>query len=312
MTRIAILCSGQGAQSETMFDLLADVPAAAPVFLAAARLLGTDPRQLVHGAGSAAIHENRIGQILCCTQAMAAWAVLSDVLPRPLLVAGYSVGELAAWGVAGLLDATAVLELAAQRATAMDAATAEPSGLAAIRGLSRAVLEPICKAHGAFIAIVNAADQMLVGGTREALAAIIQDAVSAGAVRTTLLQVAVASHTPLLAVASEAFHKTLDAAPIRAAMPPDIRLLSGIDGEAVLDVPAGAAKLARQIQQTVDWASCMDACHAAGITKVVELGPGASLAYMAREAMPDVDAHSVAEFRSLAGLLKWADRGRSG
>lgn len=310
MTRIAILCSGQGAQSATMFDLLADVPAAEPVFLAASRLLGTDPRKLVREASSTAIHEDKIGQILCCTQAMAAWAVLRDVLPRPLLVAGYSVGELAAWGVAGLLDATAVLDLAAERATAMDAATKEPSGLAAIRGLSRAVLEPICKAYGAFIAIVNAADQMLVGGTREALASIIQDALSAGAVRTTMLQVAVASHTPLLAVASETFHRILGAATIRAELPPDIRLLSGIDGESVLDVWAGAAKLARQIQQTVDWASCMDSCHAAGVTKVVELGPGAALAHMAREAIPDADAHSIAEFRSLAGLLKWADRGR--
>lgn len=308
MTRIAILCSGQGAQGATMFDLLADAPAAQPIFLAASGSLGRDPRQLVREASSEAIHEDRIGQILCCTQAMAAWAVLGEVLPRPLLVAGYSVGELAAWGVAGLLDATAVLELAAQRATVMDAATAQPSGLAAIRGLPRAVLEPICKANGAFIAIVNAADQMLIGGTREALAAIIQDAVSAGAVRTTMLQVAVASHTPLLAVASEAFRRTLGAAPIRTAMPPDVRLLSGIDGEAVLDVSAGAAKLARQIQQTVDWASCMDACHAAGVTKVVELGPGAALARMAHEAMPDADAHSVAEFHSLAGLLKWAGR----
>jgi [acyl-carrier-protein] S-malonyltransferase len=309
MTRTAILCSGQGAQSATMFDLLADVPAAEPVFRHASRLLGgTDPRQLVRGASSAAIHEDKIGQILCCSQAMAAWAVLGGELPRPLLIAGYSVGELAAWGVAGLLDAAGVLDLAVERATAMDAATAQPSGLAAIRGLSRAVLEPICNAHGAFIAIINAADQMLVGGTHEALVSLMEDALSQGALRATMLQVAVASHTPLLATASETFHRNLIAAPIRAEMPAHIRLLSGIDGETVLDVSAGAAKLARQIQQTVDWASCMDACRAAGVSKVIELGPGAALAHMAREAIPDADVHSVAEFRSTAGLLKWAKK----
>jgi [acyl-carrier-protein] S-malonyltransferase len=149
---------------------------------------------------------------------------------------------------------------------------------------------------------------MLVGGTHEALAGVIQDASSKGAVRTTMLQVAVASHTPLLAAASETFRRNLDAAPIRADMPPDIRLLSGIDGETILDVSAGAAKLARQIQQTVDWAACMDACHAAGITKIVELGPGAALARMAHEVMPDADVRSVAEFRSLGGLLNWAKK----
>jgi [acyl-carrier-protein] S-malonyltransferase len=308
MTRIAVLCSGQGAQSATMFDLLADMPAAEPVFRHASGLLGSDPRHLVREASSAAIHEDRLGQILCCTQAMAAWAVLGEALPRPLLVAGYSVGELAAWGVAGLLDASGVLDLAARRAAAMDAVTTQPSGLAAIRGLSRAVLEPICKAHGAFIAIVNAADQMLVGGSHDALADVTREALSKGALHATMLQVAVASHTPLLAEASESFHRTLDAAPIRADMPSDIRLLSGIDGAVVLDVSAGAAKLARQIRQTVDWAACMDACHAAGVTKVVELGPGAALARMAHDVLPEADVHSVAEFRSPAGLLKWAKK----
>jgi [acyl-carrier-protein] S-malonyltransferase len=102
---VAILCSGQGYQDAGMFDLLADAPAATPVFEAAKLVLdGKDPRQLVREASSDDLHADKIGQILCCTQAMAAWAVLSAKTPRPLVVAGYSVGELAAWGVAGLLD----------------------------------------------------------------------------------------------------------------------------------------------------------------------------------------------------------------
>ena len=306
MTRTAILCSGQGAQNDAMFDLFADAPAAQPVFQSASRLLGTDPRQLVREASSATIHEDKIGQILCCTQVMAAWAVLDNVLPRPLLVAGYSVGELSAWGVAGLLDATGVLTLAAERAAAMDAATLQPSGLAAIRGLSRGALESICRAHGAFIAIINASDQMLVGGTRTSLVSVIEDAIAAGAVRTTMLPVTVASHTPLLASASEIFRQKLKTFLMRIDMPPDIRLLSGIDGETVINVSAGAAKLACQIRQTVDWAACMDACRAAGVTKVIELGPGAALARMASDMIPYADVHSVADFRSITGLLTWS------
>jgi [acyl-carrier-protein] S-malonyltransferase len=45
------------------------------------------------------------------------------------VVAGYSVGELASWGVAGLMDAKTVLNLAVARSAAMDGATLEPSGL---------------------------------------------------------------------------------------------------------------------------------------------------------------------------------------
>jgi [acyl-carrier-protein] S-malonyltransferase len=70
----------------------------------------------------------------------------------------------------------AVLDLAVQRAAAMDEATTQPSGLAAIHGLKRDTLDPICKAHGAYVAIVNGEDQMLVGGTRKALDAVVHDA----------------------------------------------------------------------------------------------------------------------------------------
>ena len=289
-----------------MFALLADAPATAPVFEAAKRLLGNiDPRDLVKQSSSEAIHTDKNGQILCCTQALAAWAVINDRLSRPLLVAGYSVGELAAWGVAGLLEADSVLELAAQRAASMDAATLEPSGLAAIRGLTRSMLEPICQRHGCSIAIVNAPDQMLVGGTRASLAAVIHDAMAARAEHTTMLPVAVASHTPLLAAASAAFHKDLAAAAIRTDLPPGIRLLSGIDGTAVFDVLDGEGKLARQIQQTVDWAACMDSCRSLDITKFIELGPGSALANMIREVMPDADCHSLSEFHSLDGFVHW-------
>jgi [acyl-carrier-protein] S-malonyltransferase len=291
-----------------MFDLLADVPEASPVFMAAKSALdGKNPRQLVHEASNDDLHADKAGQILCCTQAMAAWAVLSAKAPRPLVVAGYSVGELAAWGVAGLLDYEDVLDLVVQRAAAMDKATTQPSGLAAIRGLKRDRLDPICKVHGAYVAIVNAEDQMLVGGTMRALDAVVHDARLAGAERTTMLPVAVPSHTPLLADASTRFRQALARAHLAVEVPPDVRLLSGIDGATVFDVHTGADKLARQIQQTVDWASCMASCRAADVTKAVELGPGAALARLMHEFMPDGDVHSLSEFHSLLGFLHWVE-----
>jgi [acyl-carrier-protein] S-malonyltransferase len=309
MSGIAILCSGQGYQGADMFDLLPDAPEAGPVFKAAKFVLdGTDPRQLVRKASNEALHADKVGQILCCTQAMAAWAVLSTKVPRPLVVAGYSVGELAAWGVAGLLDYQRVLDLAVQRAAAMDAVTRQPSGLAAIRGLTRDMLKAICRTHGAYVAIVNAEDQMLVGGTRKALQAVVHDAQAAGAEHTTMLPVAVAAHTPLLAGASDRFRQALTKAHLPAEVPADVRLLSGIDGDAVFDVRAGADKLARQIQQTVDWAACMQSCRAAGVTKLVELGPGNALARLMHEFMPDGDVHSLSEFHSLPGFEHWVQR----
>jgi [acyl-carrier-protein] S-malonyltransferase len=306
MSRTAIFCSGQGYQGAGMFDLLADATEAEPVFEAAKSVLGgKDPRRLVREASNDDLHTDKRGQILCCTQAMAAWAVLRAKVPRPLLVAGYSVGELAAWGVAGLIDYESVFDLAARRATAMDRATKEPSGLAAIHGLKRDTVDRICKAYGAYVAIINAQDRMLVGGTRKALDAVARDARLAGAERTTMLPVVVPSHTPLLAEASEQFRQVLAKAQLPAGVASDIRLLSGIDGDTVFDVHMGAEKLARQIEQTVDWAACMESCRAAGVAKVLELGPGDALARMMHEVIPLGDVHSLPQFHSLSGLQHW-------
>jgi [acyl-carrier-protein] S-malonyltransferase len=308
MSATAVLCSGQGFQDAGMFDLLADAPEAAPVFEAAKSVLdGKDPRQLVREASSEALHADQVGQILCCTQAMAAWLVVGGKVPHPLIAAGYSIGELAAWGVAGLLEPAAVLVLAAERAAAMDAAITQPCGLAAIRGLTRDTLDAISRAHGAYVAIVNGRDQMVVGGTREALVAVIHDAQLHGAERTTMLRVVVPAHTPLLADANDRFRQAL-AKEHFAEMPSGVRLLSGIDGATLFDVQAGADKLARQIQQTVDWAGCMESCRAAGVSKVVELGPGNALARMMHDFMPDSDVHSLSEFHSLSGFKLWVQK----
>ncbi len=306
MTGTAILCSGQGSQGAGMFDLLADAPEAAHVFKAAkAALGGHDPRELVRRASADELHANKAGQILCCTQAMAAWAVLGDIIPRPLVVAGYSVGELAAWGVAGMFDAEDVIGLAAKRASDMDDATTQPSGLAAIRGLSRHQLEPLCRARHCHVAIVNGPDQILVGGTRRSLEAFIEDAEAHSVQHAAMIPVAVASHTPLLHQASERFRDALASAHVAGEVPSGVRLLSGIDGEAVFDVSAGLDKLALQIRHTVDWAACMDSCRGAGVAKLLELGPGNALVRLIQGVMPDGEVHGLSEFHSLDGLRRW-------
>src|SRR3984957_20690510 len=119
MSVTAVICSGQGYQGVGMFDLLADAPEAIPVFKAAEFVLeGKDPRQLVRKSSSDELHADKVGQILCCTQAMAAWAVLSAKVRRPLVVAGDSVGELAAWGVASRLVTVEDLHIVLQRPAA--------------------------------------------------------------------------------------------------------------------------------------------------------------------------------------------------
>lgn len=305
---LAVLLSGQGGQHPGMFDLTAGHPAAQAVFAAAEPLLGgTDPRDLAR-SGGAMLHENRTGQILCCVAALAAWNALESARPARVIVAGYSIGDLAAWGVAGRLAPETVLALAAARAEAMDAASGEGFGLAGIRGLGLDALSALATRHGCHLAIRNAPDSGVVGGAREALDALCAEASGAGTQRAVVLPVRTPSHTPFLKEATERFREDLKKAEALRPSPGAPRLVSGLDGATVFDPKAGLEKLALQVSQTIDWAACLDACREYGADRVLELGPGHALATMARAAIPDARVHAIEEFRSLAGVGEWIGR----
>jgi [acyl-carrier-protein] S-malonyltransferase len=287
-----------------MFDLFSGSPELEPIFTAAAAQLGQDPRRMVREAASAALFTNRAAQILCCTQSLAAFAALSKDQSLRCVIAGYSVGELAAWGCAGSLDPATTMRLANGRATMMDATTPKDCGLFAVTGLRRAQLEIILTRHDAYVAIVNGSDSFVIGGRINALEACCNEALAIGASHTVRLRVAVPSHTPLLREASRAFRAALREAAPRAP-PARNRLLSGMDGAAVHDIEAGCDKLAYQISTTINWAACLESCRAAGAERVLELGPGRALARMAAPMFREGYARSADDFRTLAGIRDW-------
>lgn len=190
----------------------------------------------------------------------------------------------------------------------MDAATRAGDGLLFIRGLSRAQADGLCERHGAAVAIVNPGDAFVIGGGREALSRIAEDARSMHGARMVALPVEVASHTERLAGASAVFREALRLAP--AVFPPrtGARILSGIDAAPVVSRETGLDKLAAQISQTVQWADCLQACVEAGATGFLELGPRHALSGMATEIAPGLPARALDDFRSLQGVRTWLMR----
>lgn len=301
---IAILCSGQGGQHAGMFNLVADAPEAQPVFSAAAELLQVDPRDFVRTASPADLFSNRNGQILCCTQALAVWAALGSNKPKRAVIAGYSVGELASWGVAGMLDAPTTLHVAAQRAQAMDTASPPDGGMAGIIGLTRTLLEPILARHSANIAITNETDSFVIGGHKPDLEAICAEAMANGARRAVLIPVTVPSHTTFLAGATPVLARILEAA--APVMPPyGYRVLTTLDGGSIEHIPEAIDKLSRQVSSMIRWSTCLDSCRSAGAKAVLELGPGVALSKMADNRFPEGAARSADDFRTLTGLSDW-------
>jgi len=295
---LALLCPGQGAQHPAMFDRMRDLAAARPVLDATSELLGRD----VFAAATADDRfDNVQAQPLLCAASLAHWQGLREVLPTPTVIAGYSIGELAAHAIAGSIDAATCLALSAQRAHLMDAASPDDAGLQAVLGVDRIATQRLCDAHGAFIAIANGHDHFIVGGAWRSLHALAEDAQSHGA-EIRPLPVHVPAHTLLLAGAVAPFAAALEAASLQA---PRLPLLAGIDARPVRDHATMVHTLSAQLAQTIEWAQVMRQAFERGARVFLQLGPGNALARMIAPAYPCCEVRAVEEFHSLEGAAAW-------
>jgi [acyl-carrier-protein] S-malonyltransferase len=306
---LALLCSGQGWQRAGMFMLTGDVPEAVGLFAQATALLGGhDPRELVRTQSSDVLHKNRMGQILCALQALAAATALEADIPNRPIVAGYSIGEMAAWGVAGFLSMTDTLELVAKRAEAMDAVASRGEGMSFVRGLGRDEIDELCRRYDTEIAIIEPGDAFVLGGQCARLRALVDEARAMGATRMVELPVEVPSHTSLLADATVEFRSSLGRVAAWGIKYSRARLLSGIDGAPVSQIEAGLDKLAAQISQSVHWEKCLKGCIEAGATVFLELGPGHALSDMMAGAYPAIPTRALDDFKTLEGVRAWLAR----
>ena len=302
--RLAILCPGQGAQHPAMFDMARGDPAAS-------RLLeewSADPElgaTLQAGLGEERF-TNRIAQPAIVAATLAMWRALQTTIATPALVAGYSIGELSAYGVAGALESVAVIKLAIERPRMMDACVVDGAGqgMVALSGMPSGSVNDMLVRCGFYPAIVTGDDALVAGGPAERRDELAQAAIAAGG-HATVLPVAVASHTPMLAGAVAPFAALLAEAHWRT---PAFPLLSGISAEPVFDAKKAMAELPRQIAEPIRWRECMDAMTEAGVTVALELGPGAALSRMLQSRNPNIACRSVSEFRSLDGIRAWLER----
>lgn len=295
----ALVFSGQGLQHPDMLAWLARDELMATLDAN----LGSDWRQRL--AVPLEASHNRRAQVLLTATACAAWAQLQKWVEPPAFVAGYSVGELAAFAAAGVFDAHTAVDLAGHRAECMDAAAAAAAatGLVGVSGASHGGIDRLCASHDLDVAIRIDEGTAVLGGLRPSLNSATADAMSQGW-RTTPLNVAMASHTRWMRPAAASFDQVLAGVALKR---PALTLFTNALGR-VRDATGAKTALARQIAQTVAWADCLDAIAAHRVQAVLEIGPGAALARMWQERQADVPARSADEFRSAAAIVAWLKR----
>ena len=296
--RLAILCSGQGGQHPEMFELARRNAAVA-----------TQIRQWDLPAADD-LFTNRQAQALIVGAGCANWLAVQPLIPAPYLVAGYSIGEVTALTVAGVLPAVVAIGLAKARALMMDACVIAdaPQALAAVSGLQRGYLEKLLASAREqpllHVAIENGVDQCVIGGVARSLDAVQPVLEQAGAT-VQRLKVSVASHTPWMEGAVVPLVTRMASLNFKA---PRIRLLSGVSAESLSNGAAAARSLALQMTHTIRWSACMDAIAEAGVDVVLELGPGVALSRMLAQRHSHIACRSLSEFRSIEGIRRWIDR----
>jgi len=301
--RFAVLCPGQGGQHPAMFDLLrADTQGRSIIREQALDTrLGRPLDEILHDPQL--LFANRHAQALIVAAGLATWNILREELPQPALVAGYSIGELTAYGVAGALADNDAIDLAVARAAYMDACLTQAphQGLMSVGGIEAGEAQELLRRHGAFVAIVTGFDTLIAGGRSDDLLAAQSELEGLGG-RSGILPVGIASHTPLMEPALAPFTAALDTVDFRE---PACAVLAGVSGLEVHDVSSARSTLAQQLTHTIRWSSCMDACVERGVGVALELGPGSALSRMLRERHPHIECRSVSDFRSLAGAVNW-------
>lgn len=278
---LALVFPGQGSQRRGMLDSLPQAEGVSRLLDAAEALSDIDLRAVAAGGTPEQLADTRAAQPLLY---LADWAWGREALAaglRPAAVAGHSLGEFAALAIAGVFSVEAGLELVVERARLMaERAASAPGAMSAVLGMDAAMLRAaIAGIDGVWIANDNAPGQIVVTGTAKGVAAATEAVLAAGARRVVPLQVSGAFHSPLMAPAAEEFAAVLERAEFADAAFP---LLQNTDPTPATDAGAIRTRLARQIVEPVRWTETMQALVALGFTELLECGPGAVLAGLAK------------------------------
>ena len=180
------------------------------------------------------------------------------------------------------------------------AASLAPAGMAAVLGGERSVVLAAIKELGLVTANDNGAGQIVAAGNLDALSLLAPD----GA-RVRALAVAGAFHTPFMEPA---------VAPLRA-MAADIEtsaakvsVISNRDGAVVRDGREVLDRIVNQIANPVRWDLCMETLRAQGVTGVIELAPGGTLAGLIKRAAPEIEQLALKSPADIAAAREFAAR----
>lgn len=279
----AFLVPGQGMERAGMGVDIARHFAPAADLLDCARHAARLSSDLQWSRPGRALHRTEVVQPALTAVALGAAAALAVRHIYPSVVLGHSVGEVAAWGLAGGVAPQPCIELAAQRGVAMArAARAAPGGMRALSQLPDSLPE------GVVVAAYNP-NQVVVSGPIRGLRDLPhgRDVPTEGP-----------WHSPAMLPAANEWARDLARLPHVALSTPIIRNRTG----ALFDESDFRDDLLHQLTHPVHWTASLRTMAAVGVTDAVILGPSKLLRHHMRQVLPELRVHPVERMAHIDAL----------
>lgn len=229
----------------------------------------------------------------------------------PDMVAGHSLGEYTAAVAAGAISFEEGLALVSRRGHLMRQAQDEkPGTMAAVLGLAKEDLEPICRrisqSHLVQVTNWNAPNQLVVSGTEQGIQLLIESIQTQTEGKAIRLPVKGAFHSSLMGAVQDTMH-TL--AHTMHWHDPIVPLVANVSGEVLTCGEDIRQELIEQITSPVQWVLCVKKLIEGGCNMLIELGSGQVLTKLVTLIAPNVTVLAVntpakiqafAETRSIA------------
>ena len=298
---IALLAPGQGSQTPGMLAEWLELPGAADQIARWSDISGLDLARLGTAATADEITDTAVTQPLVVAATLLANAELTNsglLAGKQTVVAGHSVGEIAAYAIAGVISPDDAVRLAAVRGAEMAKACAvEPTGMSAVLGGDEADVLARLEALDLVPANRNAAGQIVAAGAVAALEKLAEDPPEKARVRP--LATAGAFHTGYMASALDGYAAA--AAAVETAEP-TTTLLSNSDGQPVTSGQDAMTKLVAQLTRPVRWDLCTETMRQLNTTAIVEFPPAGALTGIAKRELRGVATHAIKAPADLDGL----------
>ena len=306
MGKTAFLFPGQGSQAVGMGQALArEFPEARAVFAAADDALGTSLSRLCFEGPESELVLTRNTQPAILTVSAAAHAVYVARAPQADFVAGHSLGEYSALVAARSLSLPDAVRAVRERGTLMQEAVPAGTGaMAAVLGLEPEAVARVCaEAAGGEVvsaANFNSPEQTVIAGSTAAVERASAKLKDSGAKRVVPLPVSAPFHCALMEPVKARLAEVLARCTISA---PAMPVVTNVEARPNTDAARVVPLLLEQVSAPVRWLETIRFLHGAGVTRMVELGPGRVLSGLVKRIAKDVEVLNVEDPTSLGKAL---------